>query len=30
MRCSVVRVRVEVVSGVGEVLVFCVVSEVDV
>ena len=30
MSCSVVRVGVEVVSGVGEVLVFCVVSEVDV
>ena len=30
MSCSVVCVGVEVVSGVGEVLVFCVVSEVDV
>ena len=30
MSCSVVCVGVEVVSGVGEVLVFSVVSEVDV
>ena len=30
MSCSVVLVGVEVVSGVGEVSVFCVVSEVDV
>ena len=30
MSCSGVLVGVEVVGGVGEVLVFCVVSEVDV